>query len=94
MASHGDSLLPGCLALAAAPRPSSAHFVSSVEPGSYRERVVSQTSAAEACAKHPALLRLRELQAFAETAKNANARIFIGFDKHADLKAEAKALMT
>jgi regulator of protease activity HflC (stomatin/prohibitin superfamily) len=52
-----------------------------------------QASAAEAYAKHPALLRLRELQSLSETAKNANARIFIGFDKHADLKAEAKALM-
>src|SRR5688500_6819830 len=41
-----------------------------------------QASAAEAYAKHPALLRLRELQALAETAKNANARIFVGFDKH------------
>ena len=52
-----------------------------------------QATAAEAYAQHPALLRLRELQTLAETAKNANARIFIGFDKHADLKAEAKALM-
>ncbi len=52
-----------------------------------------QASAAEAYTKHPALLRLRELQSLSETAKNANARIFIGFDKHADLKAEAKALM-
>jgi regulator of protease activity HflC (stomatin/prohibitin superfamily) len=52
-----------------------------------------QASAAEAYAKHPALLRLRELQALAETAKNTNARIFVGFDKHSDLKAEAKALM-
>lgn len=52
-----------------------------------------QASAAEAYTKHPALLRLRELQALSETAKNANARIFVGFDKHADLKAEAKALM-
>lgn len=52
-----------------------------------------QASAAEAYAQHPALLRLRELQALAETAKNANARIFVGFDKHADLKVEAKALM-
>jgi len=52
-----------------------------------------QAAAAEAYAKHPALLRLRELQALSETAKNANARIFVGFDKHADLKAEAKALM-
>jgi len=52
-----------------------------------------QAAGAEAYAKHPALLRLRELQALAEVSKNANARIFIGFDKHADLKAEAKALM-
>lgn len=42
-----------------------------------------QASAAEAYAKHPALLRLRELQALSETAKNANARIYVGFDKHA-----------
>ena len=52
-----------------------------------------QAAAAEAYAKHPALLRLRELQVLAEVAKNANARIFIGFDKHADLSAETKALM-
>lgn len=52
-----------------------------------------QASAAEAYAQHPALLRLRELQALSETAKNANARIFIGFDKHADLQADTKALM-
>lgn len=41
-----------------------------------------QAGAAEAYAKHPALLRLRELQALSETAKNANARIYVGFDKH------------
>lgn len=52
-----------------------------------------QAGAAVAYTQHPALLRLRELQALAETAKNANARIYVGFDKHADLKAEAKALM-
>ncbi len=52
-----------------------------------------QAQAAEAYAKHPALLRLRELEAMAEISKNANARIFIGFDKHADLSAETKALM-
>lgn len=52
-----------------------------------------QASAAEAYAKHPALLRLRELQSLSETAKNANARIFIGFDKHTDLSADTKALM-
>ncbi|MES2692744.1 MAG: SPFH domain-containing protein [Verrucomicrobiota bacterium] len=52
-----------------------------------------QASAAEAYAKHPALLRLRELQSLSETAKNANARIFIGFDKHAELSSDTKALM-
>jgi regulator of protease activity HflC (stomatin/prohibitin superfamily) len=52
-----------------------------------------QASAAEAYAKHPALLRLRELQALSETAKNANARIFIGFDKHFEPSADTKALM-
>jgi regulator of protease activity HflC (stomatin/prohibitin superfamily) len=31
---------------------------------------------------HPALLRLRELDAIRELAHNANARIYIGIDKH------------
>ena len=31
---------------------------------------------------HPALLRLEELQTLREVAQNANARIYIGFDKH------------
>jgi hypothetical protein len=53
-----------------------------------------QAAAAEAYAKHPALVRLRELQALSEVGKNANARIFIGFDKHAELSADTKALMT
>lgn len=50
-----------------------------------------QASVAEAYAKYPALLRLRELQSLSETVKNANARIFIGFDKHTDLSADTKA---
>jgi regulator of protease activity HflC (stomatin/prohibitin superfamily) len=33
-------------------------------------------------ATHPALLRLRELETLRELAQNANARIYIGFDKH------------
>ncbi|HEX5397988.1 MAG TPA: SPFH domain-containing protein, partial [Verrucomicrobiae bacterium] len=37
---------------------------------------------AAAYAKHPALLRQLELEALAALAKNANARIYIGFDKH------------
>jgi regulator of protease activity HflC (stomatin/prohibitin superfamily) len=52
-----------------------------------------QAAAAEAYAKHPALVRLRELQTLSEVGRNANARIFVGFDKHADLSADTKALM-
>jgi regulator of protease activity HflC (stomatin/prohibitin superfamily) len=38
---------------------------------------------AQAYSSHPALLRLRELEALKELARSANARIYIGFDKHA-----------
>lgn len=38
---------------------------------------------AEAYANHPALLRLRELETLSELARNANARLYVGFDKHA-----------
>jgi regulator of protease activity HflC (stomatin/prohibitin superfamily) len=38
--------------------------------------------AAQAYSSHPALLRLRELEALKELARLANARIYIGFDKH------------
>ena len=47
-------------------------------------RCASPNTAAE-YAKHPALIRLRELQTLSEVGKNANARIFIGFDKHAEV---------
>jgi regulator of protease activity HflC (stomatin/prohibitin superfamily) len=44
---------------------------------------LKQTSAsAEAYSSNPALLRLRELETLKELARNANARIYIGFDKH------------
>ena len=39
--------------------------------------------AATALAASPALLRLRELEALKELGRSANARIYIGFDKHA-----------
>lgn len=39
-------------------------------------------AATDSLARNPALLRLRELDALQELAKNANARIYIGFDKH------------
>lgn len=38
--------------------------------------------AAAAYTAHPALLRLEELRTLRELAKTANARIYIGFDKH------------
>ena len=41
----------------------------------------AQQEAAAAYSEHPALLRLRELEALRELARNANARIYIGFDK-------------
>jgi regulator of protease activity HflC (stomatin/prohibitin superfamily) len=47
-----------------------------------RAAVAAQAVAGEAYASHPALLRLRELEALKELAKSANARIYIGFDKH------------
>ena len=37
---------------------------------------------AAAYTKHPALLRMLELETLRELSKNANARIYIGFDKH------------
>jgi regulator of protease activity HflC (stomatin/prohibitin superfamily) len=38
--------------------------------------------AATAYRDHPALLRLRELETLRELARSANARIYIGFEKH------------
>jgi regulator of protease activity HflC (stomatin/prohibitin superfamily) len=45
--------------------------------------------AAEAYSAHPALLRLQELETLRELARTANARIYIGFDKHRVLEAGA-----
>lgn len=41
-----------------------------------------RAQAAEAYSSHPALLRLRELDTLRDLAQSANARIYIGFDKH------------
>ena len=46
-----------------------------------------RAQAAEAYTLHPALLRLRELDTLRELARSANARIYIGFDKHAQPSA-------
>ena len=43
----------------------------------------AREAAAGAYGRHPALLRLTELEALTNLAGSANARIYIGFDKHA-----------
>jgi regulator of protease activity HflC (stomatin/prohibitin superfamily) len=48
------------------------------EARAYEERV----KAAEALEGHPALLRLAELETLRELAKNANARLYLGFDRN------------
>ena len=44
---------------------------------------------ARAYAEHPALLRILELETLTDLARNANARIYIGFDKHLEKKDDA-----
>ena len=47
------------------------------ESRAYEERV----KAAEALEGHPALLRMAELETLRELARNANARLYLGFDR-------------
>jgi regulator of protease activity HflC (stomatin/prohibitin superfamily) len=47
-----------------------------------------RTDNANAYAQHPALLRLQELESLATLSRNAQARIYIGFDKHTAAPAE------
>jgi hypothetical protein len=42
--------------------------------------------AAGAYADHPVLLRVRELETLARLTTNAGARLYIGFDKHTELR--------
>lgn len=55
--------------------------------------LIEQAKSAEAYARHPALLRLRELEVLGEVAQNANARIFLGFDKHTNISDDLKTVM-
>lgn len=48
------------------------------ESRAYEERV----KAAEALEQHPALLRLAELETLRDLATNANARLYLGFDRN------------
>jgi regulator of protease activity HflC (stomatin/prohibitin superfamily) len=45
-------------------------------------RLQERERTAQAYAKHPALLRMLELETLRDLGKNGNARIYIGFDKH------------
>jgi len=47
-----------------------------------------RSSNADAYAQHPALLRLQELESLANLSQNAQARIYIGFDKHTAAPSE------
>ena len=48
------------------------------ESRAYEERV----KAAGALEEHPALLRMAELETLRDMAQNANARLYLGFDRH------------
>jgi regulator of protease activity HflC (stomatin/prohibitin superfamily) len=48
------------------------------------KRLQERERNAQAYAKHPALLRMLELETLRELGKNGNARIYIGFDKYAE----------
>jgi regulator of protease activity HflC (stomatin/prohibitin superfamily) len=52
--------------------------------------LVQSQKSAEAYTSNPALLRLRELETLKELARTANARIYIGFDKHAPTGGEER----
>jgi regulator of protease activity HflC (stomatin/prohibitin superfamily) len=76
--------------VAAATRAEAARLAAEAEAEAQRIRTLAevdalqrQAEAAEAYARHPALLRLRELETLAALAHNAQARIYVGFDKHA-----------
>jgi regulator of protease activity HflC (stomatin/prohibitin superfamily) len=53
-----------------------------IRTGAEVESLRERSDAADAYAEHPSLLRLHELEAMREIARVANARIYIGFDKH------------
>ncbi len=55
-------------------------------------RLQERERTAAAYSKHPALLRMLELEALTELARNGNARIYIGFDKHAGLHTNEQSV--
>jgi regulator of protease activity HflC (stomatin/prohibitin superfamily) len=55
------------------------------------QALAAREASAAAYAAHPALLRLEELRALRELARNANAKIIIGFDKHVTFQTEQES---
>jgi len=55
------------------------------------KRLQERERNAQAYAKHPALLRMLELETLTDLARNANARIYIGFEKHVEGDGVEKA---
>jgi regulator of protease activity HflC (stomatin/prohibitin superfamily) len=51
--------------------------------------LTQRETAAAAYTRHPALLRLEELRTLRELSGVATARIYVGFDKHANLRRES-----
>jgi regulator of protease activity HflC (stomatin/prohibitin superfamily) len=81
--------------LAAASRAEVVRLAAEAEAEAERIRAAAAVEAlrlraadAEAYARHPALLRLQELESLANLSRNAQARIYIGFDKHTAAPAE------
>jgi len=52
------------------------------------EALRAREQAAQAYTNHPSLMRLRELETLQELARQANARIYIDFDRHLERSAE------
>jgi regulator of protease activity HflC (stomatin/prohibitin superfamily) len=51
-------------------------------------RLQERQRSAQAYSQHPALLRMLELETLNNLARNANARIYIGFEKHMPVDAD------
>jgi regulator of protease activity HflC (stomatin/prohibitin superfamily) len=63
--------------------------VQRLQTGAEIHRLQERERTAQAYSKHPALLRMLELEALGDLAKNSNARIYIGFDKHTPFQEDA-----
>jgi regulator of protease activity HflC (stomatin/prohibitin superfamily) len=82
--------------IAAASRAEVVRLAAEAEAQASRIRAAAEVDAlqlrsenATSYARHPALLRLQELESLATLSRNAQARIYIGFDKHADVDRPA-----